>query len=132
MKKGLIFTLDATLAIIVAAALILSIMFYISKINVPTQNHDLHRRLRDSLIVLEKNKVLKNSVLNPSSTDLQDFLVSLPANSCAKIEILNQNNLVVKTATKTSCDQPEEYLVVRRVFIANNQAYIAKMVGWYT
>ncbi len=132
MKKGLIFTLDATIAIIVATAFILSIIFYISKVDVATHNNDMHRQLMDSLAVLEKNGALKDSVTNVSSLHLQDFIAGLPTNTCAEILIIDQTETVIKTATKAGCTQPQEFLIVRRVFLVNRQAYLAKMEGWYT
>lgn len=131
MKKGIIFTLDATLAVIMALSLIIPSLFYLSKSDVTFEQENLYRITTDSLAILEKNDVLMMGVLTNSSLLLQEFLDSLPYNVCAKVELFNKDGEKQLTVLKEDCTYSEDYQVVRRVFLAQESIYLARMETWY-
>lgn len=132
-KKAIIFTLDAILALLIAATLIISSLYYLSKTeNIPYTEQGLYKISLDILTVLEKDGTLKTAVEESSATEIQGFLDSLPVQICANITIYNtaQDNLL--SVKKTACDSSEEKLFSRRVFIANSfSVYYAEMVSWF-
>ncbi len=131
MKKGIIFTLDVTLAVIMALSIIIISLFYLSQSNVSFEKENLYKMTMDSLSILEKNNVLRAAASTNTTTALQNFLNMLPYNTCGKVEILDKNNERLLTAIKTGCTYSDDYLISRRVFIANNAIFIAKMEAWF-
>ena len=131
MKKAIIFTLDATLAVIMTLGLIITSLFYLSQSNVSFEKESLYRITIDSLAILEKNNVLRVSASTNTTTDLQNFLNTLPYNTCGRIEIFNKNNEKLLTAIKAGCTFSEDYIVARRVFTASNAIFLTKMEAWY-
>ena len=131
MKKGVIFTLDVTLSVIMALSLIIASLFYLSQSDVTFEQENLYRITTDSLAVLEKDDVLMNSALTNSSVLLQRFLDSLPYNICGKIEILNKESEKCLTVIRNGCTYSEDFQVVRRVFFSQHSMYLARMEAWY-
>ncbi|RME15155.1 MAG: hypothetical protein D6797_07230 [Bdellovibrio sp.] len=133
-KKGIIFTLDAIIAILVAASFILASFFYLSKAtNVPYDRQGIYDLSLDSLAVLEKKGDLAYSVENGSNSTLVEFLnFSLSQQVCGEIKIFNTDTFQLLTATKPGCTPINETSFARRVFIANNsKIYYAEMEVWF-
>ena len=131
MKKGIIFTLDATLAIVLALSIILSSMFYLSQTEVSFEKPTQYKLSMDSLAVLEKQGVLDRAVSSNSTTEIQSFLDFLPSNTCAKIDLYDDSGAKFMSVRRSYCTYPEEYSVLRRVFISNYEIYNAKIEVWY-
>lgn len=131
MKKGIIFTLDATLAIVLALSIILSSMFYLSQSEVSFEKQNLYKLSMDVLAVLEKQDVLDHAISTNSTIEIQSYIDSLPPNTCVKIDLHDVSNAKLMSIRRTYCTYPEEYSVLRRVFISNYEIYNAKIEVWY-
>lgn len=131
MKKGFIFTLDATLAIVLALSVILSSMFYLSQSHVSFEKQNLYKLSMDSLAILEKQGVLDRAASTNTTTELQSFLDNLPPNTCAKIELRDDADARLMSVRRSYCTYPEEYYVLRRVFVSEEDIYNAKIEVWY-
>jgi hypothetical protein len=133
-KKGIIFTLDAIFALIAAVTIITAAMFYMSQVSkLPYNMQALNRLAQDSLTVMEKDGTLRQAIETGSTSRMVIFLDSLPDQICAKIDLKSKNHVMLYNATKTGCTSSDEYVITRRVFIANNfNIYYSKAEFWYT
>lgn len=131
MKKGIIFTLDVTLAVLLTLSIITASLFYLSQINLSFEDEELYRLTMDSLAVLEKSNALSESASTGSTQPINYLLESLPYNTCAKVELYDKNNVRILTVKKVGCTYSDDYLLSRRVFIAQDEIYLAKMEAWF-
>ncbi|MBW2984326.1 hypothetical protein KY361_04380 [Candidatus Woesearchaeota archaeon] len=133
LKKGIIFSLDAILAVIIAGVMILACFFYLSHTSTNLyQNQDIYKISLDSLTILEKDNTLKTAVETNSTTTLQLFLDSLPAQLCGDITVYTSSSSAVLSAQKTGCTAKNESTIAVRSFVANNfNVYYARMEAWY-
>ena len=65
-KKGIIFSLDAIFAVIIAGIIILACFFYLSQTSTNLyQNQDIYKLSLDSLTILEKDNTLNEKATKP-------------------------------------------------------------------
>ena len=132
MKRGIIYTLDAILAGIVALSFVFICMSYLSAN--PSEHLNalsLTTLDQDTLSVLEKDGVLADA-LQGDALDLGNFLDALPSNICAEIFLYDTDMTLYRNITKTGCLPSDDVVITRRVFFAGNATpYYAKLRGWY-
>ena len=134
LKKGILFSIDAIIALIVAGALILACFFILSKTttNMHSSN-DVFIKSLDSLAILEKDGTLKNVVETTNASTIQQFIDSTPAQFCSNITILSSASAQVLSVQKTGCTAKNESSVALRSFVSNNfNLYYARMEAWYS
>ncbi len=123
MKKAVVFTLDATFALITASTLILASMFFFRSPTYTTPTMYSY----DILTLMEKSHML-HQVVGGETQNTQFFLDNLPPNICAKIEIFNSTERI-KTLVKTGCSSSNEKSIAYRVFYEQDP-YLAKAEVW--
>ena len=133
-NRGILFSIDATIAIIIAIVLISIAFFYLGEIDLQeTSNTDLVEYGRSVLVVMEKNEVLANSILTNSSLEIVGFFDNYTkSNACFNLEVEDVNGIQQFLVYKTGCSLPVNKDVVKRTFIVNkNDIYLAKMEAYY-
>ena len=132
-KKGVVITLDSIFAILATLTIITSVLFYMGQISkIPYNKQSLSRISQDSLTILEKDGTLKRSIETGTAAMIGSYLESLPKQICAEIYLKDSNKNMILNITRTGCIYPEESVVQRRVFIANNLTiYYARMESWF-
>lgn len=132
MKKGLIFTLDAILALIVASSLILASFNYVSKAQMVWNKPTLLKISLNSLAVLELSQTLQDAVKASNADDTEEFLNNLlPNHVCAMVEFYDEADSLLLTAAKSGCTSSNYPTVNYRSFTANGNVYYARMEAWY-
>jgi hypothetical protein len=133
LKKSILFSLDAILAVVVAGSMIFACYFYLSKTTTNIyQNQDIYKLSLDSLAILEKDSTLKTAVETSNTTAIQQFLNSLSTQHCGNITVYTSSSTAVLSAQKTGCTAKNESTIAVRTFIANNSnIYYAKIEVWY-
>ena len=131
--KGILFTIDGFMALVIATTMIIGSINYLSETSVvssPMQN--INRISMDALAILEKNETLTYAVDSGNIAQVQNFLNSLPAQYCGNISIYNSASVIQSSAQKTDCGDHTESSFARRVFLANNKnVYYAEMEAWF-
>lgn len=133
-KKGIIFTLDAVFALIVAVTITVAVIFHMSQVSkIPYSKQALNKIAQDSLTVLEKDGILKEAIETGSTETITTFLNSLPYQICAGMDLKSADQSTIQSAVKTGCNSSEEAVIARRAFIANNfSTYYVRMEFWHT
>lgn len=133
LKKGIIFSLDAIFAIIIAGIIILACFFYLSQTTTQLfTTQDLSLTAMDTLTILEKDGTFKNIVETGSTATLQLFLNALPDQQCGMITVYTSSAAAIHSAQKAGCTFKNESVIAVRGFIANNyNIYYARMEAWY-
>lgn len=129
MKRGLFFSLDAILALLIALSLAAAILNSLAGIPPVSGKAQIPQKIsEDALASMEKGGVLQDAVGYSSSMPLRQFSAVLPGNICYRISILRppapepiiaEENCICK-----------EYSVSRRSFLVQSAApsfYIAEM-----
>jgi hypothetical protein len=129
MRKGIFFSLDALLALIIALSLAAAILNGIGQVPpVSAKENSAQRIAEDSLALMEKNLVLHDSVAASSPVAIQQFAQLIPPNICYRISISKraaESPIIVDE--NCGC---KTYSVARRSFIvasATPEIYVAEM-----
>jgi len=132
-RKGLIFTIDGIIALILGALLIIVTMYYVQSASPKFNQINLHRVALDSVTILEKDGTFYDAVTSGSTATIKQFVENLPDPYCAIIFIKDSSQATLLTATKTNCTVSDEKVIARRVFSEKNMGniYVAEMVMWY-
>lgn len=132
MKKGLIFTLDAILALIVASSLILASFNYVSQTQVAWNRPTLLKISLNSLAVLELSQTLQEAVKTSDAVDVEEFLNNLlPDNVCARVEFYDEADSLLMTAAKSGCASSNYPTVSYQGLSVSGDIYYARMEAWY-
>jgi hypothetical protein len=130
-KKGIIFSLDSMIALIIAGIFIFGAMVYLGNLQDKNENNlILNQIARDSLTILDFSYDLIQAGSTGDNTTLNDFVDNLETNTCARIGIYNQSKQLDFTSTKSGCIPNNNVAVARRSFIVNKEGYYAKMEVW--
>lgn len=132
-KKGIIFTIDAIIAILAAITLTAGSFYYLSQTqNIQWTTADLFQISMNSLAVLELRNDLQNAVDSMSTTELDNYLNNiLPVQVCADITIFNEAQSQILSTIKSGCTATAYNAVAIRSFYLNNNIYYAEMGVWY-
>lgn len=136
--RGFIITTDAFLAITVLAVLILSSIIYVSQISSTSwHSADLVSISRDELTVLEKERIIEDSLEQSSAELITSKLNYSPNAYCFELSIYPQNDpdTPVMHAIKSGCTKSSSDIrVAERAIVVNDQGnisfFIAKMGAW--
>lgn len=131
-KKGILFSYDSLFALLLAASIIMSSLYYVSKAN-PTHisEEDTSLLIKSMLAMLEKKGDLRASASNTS--DIELFMNSTKSQMCLNMTAYRSNMSVIFSKVKHGCSAPNTvFLNTRRAFIDENQKpCIAEIVAWY-
>lgn len=129
MSKGIIFSLDVLMALLLAVIFSTFIFF---SINQSYSNYDelfLHKAAIDTLAVLREDRSLENF----DNSSILTFLNSLPAQYCANLTVYGNNDAIVYNSLKSGCSNEGKVVgVSRRVFLVNSTSvYLGEVKVWY-
>lgn len=134
MKKAFIFSMDASIAVMIAILMITAILFYFSQNSHSGNRENLNNIGLDGLTILEKEGALSSSALTLDSGALDSYLNLLPYNVCAELDIseAGAGGSLTKILShfRLGCPFPKDYIIQRRVFIAAGNTYLAEMEVW--
>lgn len=131
-RRGIVFTIDAIIAVIILIAFVSASYFYLKNINNNFGDNDLFQVSQDSLTVLELNNELQSAIATSSISDIQVYIDNLlPSHVCADIALYDSSDILQLNATKTNCTSSDETSSSIRTFIVSNNFYYAKMRSWY-
>ena len=125
-KKGMIFTIDAILAVVIAGIMLSAAYFYISdEYGEGDRQQNLYKISLDILSALEKDGALQNSVNAGSASGIGSFLNALPSQICSNVTIYGNSSIIRASAQKQGCNLTQP-VFSRRVFVSNFSAYYAE------
>ncbi len=125
-KKGVIFTIDAILAVVIAGIMLSAAYFYISEeYDAGDRQQSLHKMSLDVLSVFEKEGMLHNSVSAGSASSIGSFLDALPSQICSNVTIYDNSSIIRASAQKQGCNITQP-VFSRRVFVSNFSSYYAE------
>jgi hypothetical protein len=130
LKKGVIFTLDAVIALLAASVIILSIYLLIGNLSDISDGRDLQQIGQDALTVLEKDGSLAYAIQTKSNVTVTTYLDELPAQYCARIQLLDSNQDIQFSAVSGGCGNADRLAVSRRIFISERKTYMAEIETW--
>ncbi len=87
MKKGIFFSLDAILALLIAFSLAAAILNALSALPAFSNSNSNLRISEDALSSMEKSGVFEKALRDSSAVPIQEFVRSLPNNICYRIAI---------------------------------------------
>ena len=135
--KGFVFSLDALVAIAIALIMITSSAYYLSGINEnENQDYQIKQLTADFIAVLEKNNSLENAIINNNSTELANFVNTIPQDICLNIELYHKNDLItpIIVVRKQNCESNYDALFsIKRSFVVENQdmnIFLAEVTSW--
>ncbi len=128
MSKGIVFTLDAILSILIASVVIVGVISFMGKTSL-NQDRSLAIDIADSTIgVLETSGLLAESLENFDTEDLGveiDWL--LPSSLCGKVTFYNETYGELLSKSLHCWESPAKKVVVYRGFMINKTPYLAKL-----
>ena len=128
MKKGFVLTLDAMVALILAAIFFSTIMYLTTA---PKQKNDeyLFAAAQDILTVSDKD----GSLTKAASGDIlavDEYIKTMPDNLCVSLTIANSTGETLFT-DGNGCPEPTKYIIARRTVTNGTDRHIAKARVWY-
>jgi hypothetical protein len=131
-KKGIIFSIDAALAVVTALLLITAVLYFLGQNTVPHESVVLDSIARDSATVLEKDRTFRTAVEINSPTVIERYLNGLPSHICASVSLQTSASIEVMSTIKTGCTSGREKSRARRSFITTGlNSYYAIVEVWF-
>jgi|GEM_PF-3687969 len=127
MKKGIVFTVDVILAMIIATASIVAIMYYVSTPQLDTDKR-LYLHGCDVLAVADLTGDLGDA-LGGDDTGLTALLESTDENVCINLEVFNSTGDEV--LDKATCGAPTDYVQCKRSIVDDGDYYTGRARVWY-
>lgn len=129
MRKGIIFSLDVMMALLLAVIFSTFIFF---NVNNSHSNYDeifLHKSAIDTLTVLREDYSLENF----DNSTIYSFLSNLPVQYCANLTVYDNKDKIVYNALRSRCNGEGEVVgISRRVFLVNSTSvYLGEVKMWY-
>jgi len=128
MKRGFVLTMDAMLALIVAAVFIATIIYYVNAPRLETEEY-LYMTGGDFLAVADKDGSML-SAMEGRGSQLTDSIAEMPDNICINLTITDEAGARV-TGAETGCKAPGRYVVSKRTIVNNTRIYVASARVWY-
>lgn len=133
-KRGIVLTLDASIAVVIALLMITGSMFYISQNSHLNLEDPMFLTAMDSLAMLEKNGALEDYAASGSTGKIDGLFRALPFEDCMMLTFYQAEpgGALGKLGSvgKEGCGYPEDYAIARRVFAYEGAIYIAELEGW--
>jgi hypothetical protein len=132
-RKGIVFTLDAVLSLVILVTMVMGILFFLNQqTDLVYNRNSLDTIARDSLTVLEKNNNLRNAVNINNLEVVNRFMNALPSHICSSIILYDSFDNEVLTSTKSGCGTAIQRSVARRAFVTlGRNRYTAEMTVWF-
>jgi hypothetical protein len=132
-RKGIVFSLDAILALAIMITIVVGTLFFVNhQVDTSFNRKSLDTIARDSLTVLEKDYTLRTAVDINNLEIVSRFMNAFPSHICSSIIIYDSSNNEVLTGSKSGCSQAAQRSVARRTFITTGRnRYIAEMTVWF-
>jgi len=127
-SKGFILTMDVMVALVVAAVLIVMIMYFVSAPKLDTQGY-LYSVCDDFLTVAGKDGSLA-AAANGDVGQVDGFLYSMPGNLCLNLTISNAGGYVVHSNSSV-CPSPVRFVLCKRTIVNYTNGYVTKLGVWY-
>jgi uncharacterized membrane protein len=138
LKRAVLFSIDAMLALISAIILIGIAFFYLSSVETLNWSQPgTFITAMDTLNVLRIDNTFSESIRYSSNESLILFMDNMFAvNICGRIELYNSTGNLLIDANKTNCllpnqTNPADIYVSRRTFVYNKNMYYAFLRLWY-
>jgi hypothetical protein len=130
LKKGIIFSIDALLALLVAAFFIFAILSARPNAIDSSPAH-IEALAMDTLAALEKKGLLADAVQSGSADAVSEAVDNiLPKRICSTVSV-NTLSEAVMAATRQGCTAGNSLSIARRSFMAGNGHYYALLELWY-
>lgn len=136
MEKGFVLTIDAFLASVVLAAIIVLSIFYLSEINLSSwAKIEMKSLVYDEATVLEKSGTLENAIITSSSEGIINQMDSTPQSQCFEVTTFDQWGSIAIHAQKAGCTKNSGDIISNERIIAVRTAtgteyYTARTEGW--
>lgn len=133
-KKGIVFSLDAILALIAAITLITAAFFYLSQIHVIKWSQPNYFLISlDTLNVLRIDGTLQTAIQTQNPANLTLFFDHMYGPQvCGALEIYKKGQPgIYLNATKTGCNSYEEVYVFRSTIFVAPSYYYTVLKVWY-
>ncbi len=128
-KKGFVFTIDATFALLIFAITLLLISHQIFQDPTPRSTY-LKQISSDTITVLEKTGKL-GQMLGSNSTEVRQVLDSLPQSVCAQVSLMSQSGNTT-TITRPGCtNYQKELQIIRSPYIYGGSFYTTEIKSWF-
>jgi len=128
MDKGLVFSLDALIALVIAGIITLFILTSLNQSDISYDGPLLHKSAVDILSILRES----NTIETLEDESIQPFLDGLPQQICANLTVYDSDQLIEYTQVKTGCTTSQSVRSVsRRVFLSNNEIHLGELEVWY-
>lgn len=139
MKKGIVISLDALIALTILFSMILIATAYMSQVSFEAKNSLILRENNlDIATVLEKNGEFENAVNTDKVNSLRSYINKLPNSLCVEIEIFNESDLntSIMSVLRGGCKKStSDSATVNRSFLVetNNDVnfFIARTRAWF-
>jgi hypothetical protein len=128
MKKGFFLTMDSMLALLVAAAFITSILYFVTAPALKTDEY-LYAAGGDILAVADAEGSLE-AALSGDAVPLEGLVSSLPPNLCVSLTVVNSSGGSV-LAQDSGCGEPSRYVMSKRAVLNGTMPYTARARVWY-
>jgi hypothetical protein len=128
MKKGILFSLDASIALLIFMVILIGTLYYFSKTDISQNQEGLVLTSMDVLAVLEKSGKLGDAT--EGLDEISPYIDQLSYNNCFKIDILLSSGSKIFSTKKKSCDYSSSVVTARRVFMHNGNIYLVRIEGW--
>ena len=122
-----IFTLDATVALAIAAVILSMAVFLVAEPK-KQANEQLYQLSADVLAVAEGRNVLQ-ALVNDDYSGWIDLRSAIPSRVCLRLRIRNESGSLVYTE-QSDCTTEGDYSVTRRTFVCERRFYSAEMRAW--
>ncbi len=139
MKKGIVISLDAMMALFIMLTMLSLATFYLGQVSYEeNSNSSLRESAMDTLNVLEKNGNLEYAVQNDKVNVLRQYINKLPNSLCFDLTIYSATDSenALYAVVKGTCKKgSEDSATINRSFLVkdisgNADFYIARMSVW--
>jgi hypothetical protein len=128
MKRGIVLTIDAMVALIVAAAFIAAIMYFVTEPGLKTDEY-LYNVGGDFLAVADKGGGIV-AAMDGDPSRLSEFMDAIPDNICLNLTVTNVSGSVL-LRRDNGCQGPAKYVIAKRTVVNNTRNYVCGVKAWY-
>ncbi|PIN68826.1 hypothetical protein COV93_07960 [Candidatus Woesearchaeota archaeon CG11_big_fil_rev_8_21_14_0_20_43_8] len=132
IKKGIVFTLDSLLCIILAGAMLLACLFFLGETDTGINSrNNLAFFGMDALTVLEKTGMLRATIVSGDPSGIGSYLDGLPPQICASCVIYSPGHDVLISSRRSGCLSSNDTVHHIRTFIdTDSRIRYALMEVW--
>lgn len=129
MRKGMVFSLDVMVALLLAVIFTTFIFFNVNQFHSNYDEVFLHKSAIDTLSVLREDYALENF----DNASIQNFLKNMPIQYCVNVTVYDFKDEIVYNSLRVNCSSAGEVVgISRRVFLINSTSiYLGEVKTWY-